>query len=408
MALPLVAFVGLALATPDGSVLLPTSDGSVLLPTPDGSELLPKKIVFLHVQTAGGTTFVNWVAQLHAACARDVDPVPKSASRYVVDLNKGAPRKYNGPEVKLDATAETAGGADKLDSCGPARKVCRLGFKHEWASHATCEDRVQAYADAGCTFVELHHFDLSVAEAFRAKGFEVMTFLRDPVMRITSSMNKAYHLRRDTAEAYAMLSTPDNGMYLLTACDVRMWGKKMEDPDTSCSLEFANSRSSELQAVGQAIKTNLEFANSRSSDLQEIGQASKTNLDSMSCQYNKNMTEDAYAQLYEVASDYVQKSVSFVGVTERFSLMTKVWAKRYGVTALLPELQHVSPGNCEEEHCKTTTDLNLDEGALRKLYTHDQQLWCEMSARLSKDAQALRVTDASDDDGLKHVSSVCQ
>ena len=55
------------------------------------------------------------------------------------------------------------------------------------ATHGTLADRIAP----GCTFVELHHFDISVAEAFRSHGYKVMTFLRDPVQRMISEANKA-------------------------------------------------------------------------------------------------------------------------------------------------------------------------------------------------------------------------
>ena len=42
---------------------------------------------------------------------------------------------------------------------------------------------MRRYVDADCTFVELHHWDASVTEAFRTYGFEVMSFMREPAKR---------------------------------------------------------------------------------------------------------------------------------------------------------------------------------------------------------------------------------
>ena len=133
-----------------------------------------KKVVFLHIQSAGGTSFMSWINQVHAMCARqkpmglvyDKHGEMKGGTVWMTDLDNDALLKgklpdngnsTRGTECKIseipDATAETAGSQEMLEKCGAARKLCHFGFKDTWKARNgdTCDAHVEAFVDAGCT-----------------------------------------------------------------------------------------------------------------------------------------------------------------------------------------------------------------------------------------------------------------
>ena len=75
---------------------------------------------------------------------------------------------------------------------------------------------------SNCTFVELHHWDVAAAQAFRAFGYEMATIIRDPVRRIASSFNYANERSNATAALierfYSGVRTPDRTLGFLTGC----------------------------------------------------------------------------------------------------------------------------------------------------------------------------------------------
>jgi hypothetical protein len=348
-----------------------------------------RKVVFLHVQDTGGTSFMSWIGQVHAMCARNAtseEAQIQAETKFLLNLNdKQSVKDFKEP------TDHEAGGAEKLASCGPARKICHFGFKSEWPPHTTvCQSQVQRYVQAGCTFVELHHFDISVAEAFKKEGYEVMTMLRNPVERIKSEMTKTLHATGNVSEAfddYQRVYSPDNGIRLLTSCDERQWNHQ-EDTPTSCSIEFQTNG----DKFAQAISANIE---------QELNDTMPAY-----CDKHANSTSESYEVLYNIASRYMQ-GFSFIGVLERIDTMINAWVKHFGVTMdTIPVVPKDVPdyclgGSCNEHFMNMSVALN--EAQIKGLVSYDYQLWCDASAKLTKIAGDVAVEGK----GLQYVTARC-
>jgi len=408
-----VAIASLALALSDASrgTLLPAAQSA---PTPSVRAQAGhgKKVVFLHVQTSGGTSFTSWICRLHASCARGigVDGLKDDDNYFGYNIDLNPKDQAAKDKMKPDATAAEAGGAANLTACGVAQKVCHFGFKEQWTTKAKCTDQVQQYVDAGCTFVELHHYDISVTEAFRSHGYEVMTFLREPVARATSEMNKYLHAKGDEERAYGELLTPDNGMRLFTACDTSWFGRShSEDPEkkeahdvrTSCAVEFRDHthKDPEREKIGQAIFDKLNIS---------VGDDGEPLRDAYGNCDSKNATNSNYKHLFNIATSYVD-AMDFVGVIERAPLMLKAFAKHFGVTAPLPTMLHDSPTMCPSaDSCMSTKNITVNDMDMERTLLYDQWLWCSMSESLTTMATKLGVEADSDHLALKKIGMRCE
>lgn len=61
-------------------------------------------------------------------------------------------------------------------------KMCKLGFKKVIVgSGLTCADVALHYVSSKCSFVELHHYDVSMLPVFERARFEPILFMRDPI-----------------------------------------------------------------------------------------------------------------------------------------------------------------------------------------------------------------------------------
>ena len=183
-------------AVPEAT-LLPDSAG------PSSNE----RVVFMHIQATGGTALLEWMLSLHAVCAQN----------FTLEQAAGLGGGYR--FLNADPLPE----AD-LAACGPARKVCQMSSMSEQAEQGGgfCVDEVKRLVDAGCTFVELHHFDLSVVDAFRSHGFKALTVLRNPIDRRTSELRKweTGATGSNLAHQIEIWShhAPDHAIRFLTAC----------------------------------------------------------------------------------------------------------------------------------------------------------------------------------------------
>ena len=60
--------------------------------------------------------------------------------------------------------------------------MCKLGFKRVLRQNGlTCADVALRYVSDRCSFVELHHYDVSMLPVFEAAGFDSILFMRDPI-----------------------------------------------------------------------------------------------------------------------------------------------------------------------------------------------------------------------------------
>jgi len=334
------------------------------------------RVVFLHVEETGGTSFTSWIAKLHAVCARHATEKEAEAhyGRYITNETY---KDLVNPAARDDEVDEAT-----LATCGPAAKVCSLTLRDEWSNHE-CEGEIQRFVDAGCTFVELHHYDLAVANAFRNHGYATMTFLREPAVRIASEMMKYLEkksLDQVLEDPTSRPDRPDKSIKLLTACtDHTVLTSR---GPSSCTPEFLLSDTPELRNITHSIDENLAGAR---------------------CPDDKNVTEHEYAKLYEAATKNVH-DFDFVGVLERFDLMTKVWAKRFSVTSELPQLVHVKPHVGSD---RGPQDYEPDLPSLRQHLSYDGKLWCGMSASLTDLAKELDVDMSEDSEDQAAVDKRC-
>jgi len=279
-----------------------------------------------------------------------------------------------------------------------------------------CSDQVKAYVDAGCTFVELHHYDLSVAEAFKTYGYEVMTFMRDPQQRAQSEMNKYLHAKNKEPEAWREFQIPDQSMRLYTSCERNQWfGRSKYGPDrlphdmsTSCSVEFRdNTTEPRLKTIGTKIFENLNVNKSYESRPDFATHLEVNAPVAGVC--DKNATVANYKVLYDVAKKWVD-TVDFVGVIERTQVMFNTFAKHFGITADLPELLRKAPTMCSGSSCKTDRNLTVDVPRMRRTLLYDQKLWCQMSESLTRMAkeEGVDLTAAADEAAVKSIAKACE
>jgi len=294
----------------------------------------------------------------------------------------------------LDEEVHLKGSKQHLAKCGPARKVCSLMFRKEWSS-SDCQHEIKRFVSAGCTFVELHHFDIAVAQAFREHGYEIMTFLREPAMRIASEINK--HLMFEKKSLWQVFhnpssapSVPDQSMMLLTSCR-----------DSRAPYDRVLKRRS-IKTAGGPSSCTYEFTQA-GPILGRVGRVIDERLAGTTCEDGKNVTNKQYAVLYDAARQHMS-DMSFVGVLERMDLMLRVWAAQFGVTADLPALIH-SNQKTDDEHDENNFESDLK--GLRKHLIFDGKLWCDMSASLTKLATELSV-DMAGDDGMLDVLQGCK
>ena len=320
-----------------GAIEPPDVPEATLLPGwtgPSASE----RVVFMHIQATGGTALLEWMLSLHAVCAQN----------FTVEQAAGLGGGYR--FLNADPLPE----AD-LDACGPARKVCQMSSMSEQAERGGgyCIDEVKRLVDAGCTFVELHHFDVSVVDAFRSHGFKALTVLRNPIDRRTSELRK--------------WETGDNGSHL--AHQIEIWSHHAPDHATrflaacwadefrgSCVREMEQSSEEGLARLGQELRGRLEATQPAAY-----------------CSHNlaANVSTDVAMRLYEIASEAMHR-FDVVGTTEHMPNLCKNLAARFRIRVpLLPSEEHHSHKihspycieNGGEVNCTEAPLLELEEGA---------------------------------------------
>lgn len=282
------------------SVLQPRNESA-------GSMVDTHRVVFMHIQATGGTAFLEWMLRLHAVCARNFS---------VADATKmdGGYRFLN---------ADAPAGTD-FDDCGPARKVCSMEFRREWQKGESCVGRIQRLVDDGCTFVELHHYDVSVVEAFRSHGFKAMTVLRNPVERRASELSKwetgasGEHLVK--MREIATHHSPDNAIRFLSAC----WA---DDWEGSCVRDMENASRNSTAQLGQTLRRKLEEEEPAAYCTHRVG---------------THVPRKVTHRLYDIASKAME-NFDLVGTTELMQSLCKNFAARFDVKVpLLPSEDHQS------------------------------------------------------------------
>ena len=353
-----------ATATAPSSV--PGENIATLLPASTGASS-NDRVVFMHIQATGGTTVLEWMLRLHAVCAQNFT-VEQSAEM------DGGYRFLNAdplPEANLDA-------------CGPARKVCQMSSMSgpngqaqqaasmvsysQTASGSSCLDDAKRLVDDGCTFVELHHFDVSVVDAFRSHGFKAMTVLRNPIDRRASELRKwetgatGNHL----AQKIEIWShhAPDHAIRFLAAC----WADEFRG---SCVRDMEKSSEEGLAMLGRELRGKLEATQPAAYCSQGI---------------TPTVTRDVQQRLFEIASETMHTSFDVVGTTEHMQNLCKNVLARFNIRVpLLPSDEYhshkVHSPHCAENggdaNCTEAPLLDLEEDAAKDELGLDVKLWRE-------------------------------
>jgi len=307
----------------------------------------PEKIVFMHIQTTGGTAFADWVQLLHARCARN-DTVHNP--HYRLDLQDRRGPDYTPVPAGVDTSA-----------CGPAQKVCHLSFPKYWAKGANCHNQVSLALSKGCTWVELHHFDISVVNAFREHGFKAITILRDPIERIRSEQVKHFEIGHAAGKTYEwrvkhseivrtmygfQARTPDLAMLELTGCDL--------DNKFSCAREL--SRHDDTKGYSWKVK-----------------HAAKA----VPCKEGTNVTGPDGATLLQDAIRNLN-TFDLIGINTHMDKFAKRFAEKYHITLPnLPDIPTVSHYDVEPKMLKLDQQLAVSphDDKVRTLLDNDLKLF---------------------------------
>ena len=347
-----------------GATAPPAVPSATLLPDFTGSSASNDRVVFMHIQATGGTALLEWMLSLHAVCAQN----------FTVEQAAGLGGGYR--FLNADPLPE----AD-LAACGPARKVCQMSSMSEQAQQGGgfCIDEVKRLVDDGCTFVELHHFDVSVVDVFRSHGFKAMTVLRNPIDRRASELRKwetgatGNHL----AQKIEIWShhAPDHAIRFLAAC----WADEFRG---SCVRDMEQSSEEGLAMLGRELRGKLEASQPAAYCSQGVTQV---------------VTRDIAQRLFEIASEAMH-GFDVVGTSEHMTNLCKNIAARFSIRVpLLPSEEHrshkIHSPHCSENggdaNCTDAPLLDLEEDAAKDELSPDVKLWREAFVMQKQQSDAL-------------------
>ena len=242
-----------------------------------------------------------------------------------------------------------------------------------------CVDEVKRLVDAGCTFVELHHFDVSVVDAFRSHGFQALTVLRNPIDRRASELRKwetgatGNHLAHQI-EVWSH-HAPDHAIRFLSAC----WADEFRG---SCVRGMEQSSEEGLAMLARGLRGKLEATQPAAYCSQGITQV---------------VGRDVALRLFEVASEAMHR-FEVVGTTEHMRNLCKNIAARFRIRVpLLPSEEHhshkIHSPHCTENggkvNCTDAPLVDLEEDAAHDELAPDVKLWREAFAMQKQQADAL-------------------
>lgn len=244
------------------------------------------RLVFMHINQSGGSTWMKWMEYHQRMCA---------------------------------ANGNLASG------CDVSKKLCSLkgpGFEKTHWSGKTAVSMILDMVLSSCTFVELHHWDVAAAHAFRAFGYKMMTIVRDPAHRIASAFN--YAIEKDPAalalrntsieDFYNGVRTPDRTLGFLTGCNKCCSGlQHLRDGAPGYSSDNV-SHSNCSSAPQQCALLRATAAATES-----LGVVAGANTE---CKNISTMLSVAFANL---------QAFDFVGVLEHMDETVSLFCAQYGV-----------------------------------------------------------------------------
>eukprot|EP00465_Bigelowiella_longifila_P009321 CAMPEP_0185260394 /NCGR_PEP_ID=MMETSP1359-20130426/8990_1 /TAXON_ID=552665 /ORGANISM="Bigelowiella longifila, Strain CCMP242" /LENGTH=476 /DNA_ID=CAMNT_0027846629 /DNA_START=57 /DNA_END=1487 /DNA_ORIENTATION=+ len=127
------------------------------------------KIAYLHIRKTGGTSLHKYLSLLYASYGAQVCRV---FSWQCDDCSCG----YWDPNAKRNGF-------------GTGMHSCNIFSRPQTDSEAKCDGCVDDILRTGCHYVELHHWDMTLARQLKERGYKIVTMLRHPVHSLESSYN---------------------------------------------------------------------------------------------------------------------------------------------------------------------------------------------------------------------------
>eukprot|EP00466_Bigelowiella_natans_P020024 jgi/Bigna1/86116/estExt_fgenesh1_pg.C_80116 len=127
------------------------------------------KIAYLHIRKTGGTSLHKYLSLLYASYGGQVCRV----FSWECD---GCSCGYWDPNAKRNGF-------------GTGMHSCNIFSRPQTDSEAKCDDCVEDILRTGCHYVELHHWDMTLARQLKQRGYKIVTMLRHPVHSLESSYN---------------------------------------------------------------------------------------------------------------------------------------------------------------------------------------------------------------------------
>jgi len=363
------------------------------------------KVVFLHVQTTGGTAFVQWMAKVHAMCAHGqtkeaVDALGDSPSLF----GYLARDDFGGMSFEKFGKAQKVSKDTDLSKCGPARKLCHISVKESWPEDTDCPNQVKRAIDSGCTFVELHHYDVSVLDAFAAHGYKTFTILRNPTARLQSVVTKLAETpkmieKAKTKEAGWMKSqlaerilVPDLGATYLSGCSdtSRLSNDPQNQAHYSCVMEFQKSKDPTLRSIGERVSSQVAAHNATC-----FVKAGWTDKKTGAEYARQSSPPDAYQRIYALAQARLQR-MDLVGTLEKLDSLLPVFAAKFniGLDRLPGPVKHqmlACVPNCDKapKPAKHQEGTMLDATKVGAFLDKDTLLWSEADRMFTETSSAL-------------------
>jgi len=139
-----------------------------------------EKIVFMHIRKTGGSLLdgVLWRAYRSLGLP----------SGHIFSFDRGTCQEDLANNYEKCSTINK----DRWDDgCG----LCRPAWKNETSG---CKGCLEWIAEHGFAYVELHHFDMSLAQKLKHEyGFKIITVLREPSHQFESDANYEAYSRKD-------------------------------------------------------------------------------------------------------------------------------------------------------------------------------------------------------------------
>eukprot|EP00466_Bigelowiella_natans_P011181 jgi/Bigna1/72025/fgenesh1_pg.18_\ len=158
----------------------------------------------------------------------------------------------------------------KRNGYGTGMHSCTVFSRPQVESETVCKGCVKDVLKTGCHYVELHHWDISIARRLKKKGYKIITMLRHPVGLLESSYNyEAFARHGQTGQIPGYMADQEGfkqwaaDRHLVEGFDaIRMlagcWYEHDDNVNATrdCMVNPTYNKKDELQAAS-AVKTKL-------------------------------------------------------------------------------------------------------------------------------------------------------